>query len=79
MYCLPDPKDGGKRNLVPVLLCMDHLSGKDAPEPALTIDFHTGLAIESMNPNLMFINFFPTKKGSLRAEHCGLLGSRLQM
>ena len=50
MYCLPDPKDGDKRNLVPVLLGMDHLSGKDAPESALTIDFHTGLAIESMNP-----------------------------
>ena len=29
---------------------MDHLSGKDCPESALTIDFNTGLAVESLNP-----------------------------
>ena len=33
------------------LLGMDHLSGKDCPESALTIDFNTGMALESTNPN----------------------------
>ena len=36
--------------MVPVLLGMDHLSGKECPECALTIDSNTGLAIESLNP-----------------------------
>ena len=54
MYCLPDPKNGDSNNVVPVLLGMDHLSGKDSPESALTIDFNTGLAIESLSttPNI---------------------------
>ena len=63
MYCLPDPQDGDKRNLVPVLLGMDHLSGKDAPESALTIDFHTGLAIEPMNPQPHVHQLPSNKKG----------------
>ena len=42
MYCLPDPKNVDPKNMVPVLLGMDHLSGKDGPESALTIDFNTG-------------------------------------
>ena len=55
MYCLPNPPEFNqpnfdKNNLVPVLLGMDHLSGRDAPESALTVDFHTGLAVESLNP-----------------------------
>ena len=50
MYCLPDPKNGDQNNMVPVLLGMDHLSGKDCPESALTIDFNTGMALESTNP-----------------------------
>ena len=55
MYCLPNP-DGvnqpgfNKNSLVPVLLGMDHLSGKDAPESAMTVDFATGLALDSNNP-----------------------------
>ena len=55
LYCLPNPPeinkpDFDKNNLVPVLLGMDHLSGRESPESALTVDFHTGLAIESLNP-----------------------------
>lgn len=49
-HCLPDPKNGDVNNMVPVLLGMDHLSGKDAPESVLTIDFLIGLAVEPMNP-----------------------------
>ena len=54
MYCLSDPKNGDPNNMVPVLLRMDHLSGKDSPGSALTIDFNTGMAIESLNatPNI---------------------------
>ena len=56
MYCLPNPDeyhraDFDKTNMVPVLLGMDHLSGREARESAMTIDFHTGLALESLNPN----------------------------
>ena len=51
MYCLPDPKNADDNSMVPVLLGMDHLSGKDCPESALTIDFNTGMALESTNPN----------------------------
>jgi hypothetical protein len=51
MYCLPDPKNVDPKNMVPVLLGMDHLSGRDSPESALTIDFNTGLAVESLNPS----------------------------
>ena len=40
--------NGDTTNMVPVLLGMDHLSGKDSPESALTIDFNTGMAIESI-------------------------------
>lgn len=29
---------------------MDHLCGKDAPESAMTVDFATGLALDSNNP-----------------------------
>ena len=37
--------------MVPVLLGMaDHVAGRDASESALTIDFITGLALESLNP-----------------------------
>ena len=55
MYCLPNPDDVkqpgfNKNSLVPVLLGMDHLSGKDAPESAMTVDFATGLALDSNNP-----------------------------
>ena len=55
MYCLPNPDDvnnpGFNQNsLVPVLLGMDHLSGRDAPESAMTVDFATGLALDSNNP-----------------------------
>ena len=38
-------------NMVPALLEMDHLSEKDSPGSALTIDFNTGMAIESLNPS----------------------------
>ena len=37
--------------MVPVLLGMDHLSGREARKSAMTIGFHTGLALESLNPN----------------------------
>ena len=52
MYCLPNPAeynepDFDKSNMVPVLLGMDHLAGREHPESALTIDFNTGLALES--------------------------------
>ena len=55
MYCLPNPEDVNhpgfnKSSLVPVLLGMDHLSGRDAPESAMTVDFATGLALDSNNP-----------------------------
>lgn len=55
MYCLPNPDDVSKpgfnkNSLVPVLLGMDHLAGKDAPESAMTVDFATGLALDSNNP-----------------------------
>ena len=79
MYCLPDPQDGDKRNLVPVLLGMDHLSGKDAPESALTIDFHTGLAIEIHESPTSCSSTSLQQKGSLCAGHCGLLDSGFQM
>jgi len=55
MYCLPNVDDVSKpgfnkNSLVPVLLGMDHLAGKDAPESAMTVDFATGLALDSNNP-----------------------------
>ena len=43
--------DFDKTNMVAVLLGMDHLSGREARESAMTIGFHTGLALESLNPN----------------------------
>lgn len=55
MFCLPNPEDANqpgfsKHSLVPVLLGMDRLSGRDAPESAMTVDFATGLALDSNNP-----------------------------
>lgn len=55
MYCLPNPPEFNEKgfdrsNMVPVLVGMDHLSGRSSPESALIIDFHTGLSVESMNP-----------------------------
>ena len=62
MYCLPDSKNGDVNN-VPVLLGMDHLSGKDAPESALTIDSSTGFAVQSMNPQPVIHQLQSNKKG----------------
>ena len=62
-HCLPDPKNGDVNNMVPVLLGMDHLSGKDAPESVLTIDFLIGLAVEPMNPQPVVHQLQSSKTG----------------
>ena len=68
MFCLPNPPefnspDFDKTNMVPVLLGMDHLSGRDTPESAITIDFSTGMSLESNNPTPVIQQLPSNSKG----------------
>ena len=69
IYSLPNPSEdkdsyGVKNvNLVPVLLGMDHLSGKDQHESSLAIDFTTGLALDPLQEHPVVFQLPSNHKG----------------
>ena len=69
IFSLPNPSEdkdpyGVKNvNLVPVLLGMDHLSGKDQHESSLAIDFTTGLALDPLQEHPVVFQLPSNHKG----------------